>query len=56
MAWIIKNYGDGDLSQTFSSWHIYSIQDPLPENRDSKRRATECINPSFGHNSLRPGD
>jgi len=56
MAWIIKSYGVGDLSQTFSSWHIYSIQDPLAENRDSKRRATEFINPSFGHNCLRPGN
>ena len=56
MARIVKSYGDGDWSQTFSSWHIYSIQDPLPENRDWKRRATEFINPSSGHNCLRPGN
>lgn len=56
MAWIIKSYGDGSLSQTCSSWHIYSIQDPLAENRGWKRRATEFINPSFGDNFLRPGN
>lgn len=55
MAWI-KSYGDGGLSQTCSSWHIYSIQDPFAENRGLKRRATEFINPSFGDNFLRPGN